>query len=130
MSATFEDIEITGIDDKASSRPDSRMALFDIVLTLSKSAPYEWSEYFDALWQRHIYMMKRSASVSGNRLTIHCVPDELEQYHLPELKRVIAEVNQEYGRFFHSQLEQRQQEQRQKNEDGEAIQNLKKNFKL
>lgn len=69
---------------------DPNMALFNIVLNLSASAPYEWADYFNAGWQQHIYMMKRRASVSGRRLTIDCVPDELEKDHIPELTKIIA----------------------------------------
>lgn len=41
-------------------------------------------------------MMKRNAAVSGKELEIYCVPDELQQYHFPELKKVIAETNLAY----------------------------------
>ncbi len=102
MSEEFKDIRIIGMDDKASNRPDPKMALFDIVLNLSESAPYEWEDYFNSRWQQHLYMMKRTASVSGRRLTIYCVPDELEKDHIPELNKVIAETNQRYREYLAS----------------------------
>ncbi|MGM8850120.1 hypothetical protein ACS8E6_06365 [Salinicola halophyticus] len=96
MTVEFEDIKITGIDTTASGGGDGRSALVDVVLTLSKSPPADWTLYFNSRWEQHIYMMKRRARVSGGRLTIHCVPDELEKDHLPELRKIANETNQRY----------------------------------
>jgi hypothetical protein len=62
-------------------------------LILSSSAPIEWNDYFEKAWKSHIYLMKREASVSGNILTIICAPDELGEYHLPELNKIIDEIH-------------------------------------
>lgn len=39
---TVEDIKIVGIDKNASVRSKRSKSLFDIVLELSASAPWEW----------------------------------------------------------------------------------------
>lgn len=99
MASQFEDIKITGIDQTACSKPDPDLALLNIVLTLSAPAPSEWATYFNHRWERHIYMVKRRASVSGARLQIYCVPDELEHDHIPQLNSVIAETNAAYRNY-------------------------------
>ncbi len=93
---SFEDIKIVGIDEKASARSEPSSGLFDVVLKLSASAPWEWSEYFDARWESEFYMMKRHATASGAHITITCVPSELEVDHLPHLEAVIGETNAAY----------------------------------
>lgn len=100
MSNNFEDIKIIAFDDKATYRSDPNSALMHVVLNLSASAPYEWSNYFNQRWKSHLYMMKRNASVSGKRLEIYCVPDELQKDHIPELNKVIAETNQAYRQYL------------------------------
>lgn len=96
MITEFEDIKIVSLDDKASYKSDPSSALMHVVLSLSASAPHEWSNYFNQRWRQQFYMMKRNASVSGKRLEIYCVPDDLQNDHIPELNKVIAETNHAY----------------------------------
>lgn len=116
MTVEFEDIRITGVDTGASGGGDGSSALVDVVLTLSKSTPADWASYFNARWEQHIYMMKRRVMVSGSRLTIHCVPDELERNHLPELKKIANETNQRYREH----LAQRERDAQREQERAEA----------
>ncbi len=127
--STFQDIKITGMNDKESSRPDPSMALYDIVLTLSESVPYEWADYFNQRWKQHFYMMKRRASVSGARLTIYCVPEELES-QIQELKKVITETNQKYKEHLSIQKNQMETKKQEENEDKEKMSNLKGSIKF
>lgn len=97
---TFQDIEIIGIDEDASTRSEGASSgLFNIELKLSCAAPSEWSQDFDRRWQQHTYTAKRRACASGARISILCMPDELEAAHVPELKKVMAETNQHYRAF-------------------------------
>jgi hypothetical protein len=75
-------------------------------------------------------MRKRRATISGKRLEIFCVPDELEKDHLPELKKIIAETNQIYRKF----LEANQQAEAARNAkvaaEQEKLANMKKSIKF
>lgn len=126
---TFQDIKITGMNDEESSKLDPSMALFDIVLTLSESAPYEWADYFNQRWEQHFYMMKRRASVSGARLTIYCVPEELES-HVTELKKVIGETNQKYKEYLANQKNQEEIIKQKEKAEKEKMSNLKDSIKF
>lgn len=130
MSNSFEDIKIVAIDENASGGRDPHSALIDVVLTLSRDAPGEWANYFNERWHQHIYMVKRNASVSGNRLEIRCVPDELEKDHIPELKKIIQETNQAYRQHISQEQQAAQKEAARVVADKEAILNLKKNIKF
>jgi hypothetical protein len=110
MAAEFEDIKIVSFDDKATYKDDPSSALMHVVLNLSASAPHEWSNYFNQRWPQHFYMMKRNASVSGKRLEIYCVPEELQKNHIPELNKVFAETNQAYRQHL-AHAEQKASEQ-------------------
>ena len=130
MSEEFKNIKITGMDDNASNRPDPSEKLFNIVLNLSTRAPYEWADYFNRSWQQHIYMMKRKASVSGRKLTIYCVPDELEKDHIPELNKVIAETNQRYSEYLSSKNIEKQQKNQEEKAEKAALRDLKDRLKF
>nr|WP_090441121.1 hypothetical protein [Pseudomonas benzenivorans] len=100
MEIEFEDIKIIELNESESYKSEPNSHMMHVVLTLSASTPYEWSQYFNDRWQQQFYMMKRRASVSGKRLEIYCVPDELQQHHVPELKKVIAETNAAYRGYL------------------------------
>lgn len=100
MDNDFEDIKIVAFNDQETRRGDPNLALMHLVLQLSASAPHEWAQYFNECWRSHFYMMKREARVSGDRLEIYCVPDELEKHHIPELKKVASQTNQAYRQYL------------------------------
>ena len=80
MASEFEPIKIVSFDDKATYKTDPSSALVNAVLNLSASAPSDWASYFNQRWEQHFYMMKRNAHVSGSRLEVYCVPDELQNF--------------------------------------------------
>ena len=100
MTNGFEDIRIVSIDVSASSRTFPASVLMNIVFNLSSTAPGEWSSIFNFRWSNHIYVMKRGAHICAHHLEICCVPEELESFHLPELKAIITETNQVYRQFL------------------------------
>lgn len=116
---SFEDIKISGIDEAATRRSRKGGEIFDLVLKLSASAPYAWCDYFDGRWKHEFYTMKRNAYASGSRITIICVPSELEKYHLPHLTAVIAETNAAY-RDYMTKKETEEAHRRKNNADDKA----------
>jgi hypothetical protein len=100
MDRNFQAIKIIAFDDKATYQSDPHSELRHVVLTLSAVVSEKWSKHFNACWTSHLYMKKRKASASGNRLTIYCVPDELQKFHIPELNKVIVETNQAYEQYL------------------------------
>lgn len=130
MSIEFNDITIIEMDDEATYKPDPNSALYDIVLKLSGSAPYDWADYFNGRWQQHIYMMKRRANVSGASLTIHCVPDELQKDHIPELNKIITETNQKYKAHLFEVEAKKQVDAKTASKEKDMLSDLKNNLKF
>lgn len=129
MAGDFEDIKIKEFDNKASS-PSGEGALMRLVLRLSRSVPPQWSEYFNAAWRQHVYMMKRKAWVDGGRLEIICMPDELEGDHLPELQKIIAETNDAYRSYVASSNRRQAQAEEQAKQQREQLSKLKDRLKF
>ena len=92
MTTPTYEVKIVGVNENAS-HPSGQGALIDVVLDLKPSPDYEWSRMFDALWERHFYMMKRRAHSDGRDIVVTCIPDELADGLLGELKKVVAETN-------------------------------------
>jgi len=130
MAKTIVDIKIIGMDDAASSKPDHSLGLFNIVLTLSRPAPYEWADYFNSRWKQHIYMKKRDAYVANDKLTLYCLPEEIQSDHIPELNRIIKETNKSYKQFLASQKLETQLRKQEKKEEKAALSSLKNKLKF
>ena len=128
MSKAFSEIKITELDDGASG-PSGPGALMRLVLKLSDTAPYEWCEFFDRAWQQNFYMMKRSAHASGDNIEIICMPEELQNDHIPQLKKVVAETNASYAAYGAKQeqlaAEQKAAQQKQKDDLSKLKNDLK-----
>ncbi|GLH67740.1 hypothetical protein [Geothrix edaphica] len=130
MSKDFLDIKMTGFDEKASRPVEQGSPIFRMLIDLSGAAPSEWAQYFNQRWSQHFYMRKRRAHVSGNSLTIECVPDELERDHIPELKKVIAETNAAYAKYHAQRQQERAEEEAKKASDSEKLAQIKKTIKF
>ena len=91
----FDSIKLKKVIDEQSRRYEDT-ALYEIVIELSAQAPQLWQDIFNNLWQRNFYMQKRNAFANSYSITITCLPDELQQSHVPELKNVVDQTNTEY----------------------------------
>lgn len=96
MSTAFEDIRITGLDENATRASDKGSAMRLMHLTLSKSPPSNWSTLFEQERQFPRHNMWRRAWIEGRYIVVDCVPEEIEQYHLADLKQDVANSNQKY----------------------------------
>lgn len=93
MADQFEDIRIISMDISNAANSDSASALRDVVLNLSAAAPSEWQQAFNMCWKVSRYVKNERVDVTGNQLIIYCVPEEIEEYRLPELQQIIMETN-------------------------------------
>lgn len=95
----FEDIRIVGLDEERTRNPDPSYDLYDMYLELSSTAPVPWAKLFAKEWSFPRHTLWREAEVSGGYVVIHCVPDELEEKHLPHLKEAVQKVNEKYREY-------------------------------
>ncbi|MGA8862779.1 MAG: hypothetical protein WBM09_04480 [Gallionella sp.] len=130
MTREFEDITIVSMDEGSSHWPNPRVAMYNIVLNLSGSAPYEWATYFNQRWKQHIYMGKARARVSGRKLHIYCVPDELEKEHMHELNTIIVETNNAYRIFLAARIQQEATREAQEIAERDKLKSIKNNLKF
>lgn len=92
----FVDIQIIRVDKERTYNPDPKMALFNIYLTLSAYPSQEWVAIFDAERRFPRHTMWRKAWIEGNNAVVYCVPEELKQYHLRDLKEDVTTSNTKY----------------------------------
>jgi hypothetical protein len=96
----FEDISIIGVEKGRAYRPDPEKLLYHLYLELSAHPPQEWAQIFEAERQFPRHTMWRHAWLDGKYVVVHCVPDELKQYHLPDLKQDVTNSNAKYREYL------------------------------
>lgn len=115
MSVTFEDIRITGLDANATQNSDKGSAMRLMYLTLSHNPPSRWATLFEQERRFPRHNMWRRAWLDGKYIVVDCVPEEIEQYHLNDLKQDVANCNQKYRAWSAQDTaanDKRQQEQK------------------
>lgn len=92
----FEDLNLIGVDKQKTqmSRPGTTM--YNVFLELSVTPPLKWADLFtnERAFPRH--SMWRKAIISGKYVLIECPLDELERFHLKDIKEDIANTNSKY----------------------------------
>jgi hypothetical protein len=120
--ASFQDISITDLDTDRSYKPDPDKLLYNMYLRLSGTPPADWADIFDAERSFPRHTMWRRAWVEGNYIVVHCVPDELEEYHLSDLRQDVANANRKYRAYL---LEEAQREVREKTAEDDERRRLR-----
>ena len=97
----FIDLSILGVDKGRTYNPDPQKALYNVYFELSTYPPQEWADIFEAERRFPRHTMWRKAWVDGSHIVVYCVPDEVKQYHLRDIKEDVETSNQKYRDFLH-----------------------------
>lgn len=97
---TFQDIRMEDLDLSRSYNPDPSKLLMNMYLRLSDPPPSEWREIFDAKRRFPRHTMWRSAWTEGQFIVIYCVPEELEKYHLRDLREDVTNANSKFRSYL------------------------------
>ena len=92
-----EAIRIVGYDSTRSKKHGT--AMFDIYLNLSDFPLHVWTQMFEKHWKLETYNMKRDAWIEDKYLVLHCIPEEVDKYHLERLKSVVDKTNQDFASY-------------------------------
>ncbi len=90
----FQDLRISGLHLErchVANYPAIR-----IYLKLSDSPPLGWAYIFTTVWNSTVYDSKPPAGVEDGAIWIECALEELRQFHLTQLEKVLAQANATY----------------------------------
>lgn len=125
----FTDITLTEMNRSASKKSDAFPAAFDVVIGLSASPPYDWQSIFDVVWKRTFYSSKRNARIEGGNVVITCVPEEVENAHIPMLTKAIQETNAEYRKSLQNAATEKARAKAKSEADEAQLDSLAKKLK-
>lgn len=124
--ADFEDIQIVDLDEERTHKPDQSYALFNMYLKLSADPPTEWRQIFEAERRFPRHTMWRRAWIEGDYIVIYCVPEELERYHLKDLKEDFRNANRKYREYLTKLAREQARERHKEQIEQEQISDIKR----
>jgi hypothetical protein len=126
----FQDILLKAVNRDKTYKPDTSLALFNIYLELSSHPPREWVEIFEAERKFPRHTMWRRAWIEGKYIVINCVPDELNKYHIKDLKVDVTNSNKKYREYLHREAVINAKVMKQEEEDIDSLNNALDNLQL
>jgi hypothetical protein len=105
METDFVDIKIVGLEEDMTADSVDRPGLRLVFLRLSQTPPPIWRTYFDEKRKISRHPHWRKAWIDRKFIVVECVPEEIETYHLNDLKQDVAQANlrcHEYFRPIHT----------------------------
>jgi hypothetical protein len=97
MEPDFVDIRIVSLEDEMMVPSPKDPSLFYLYLKLSQTPPPLWQHHFrnSRKISRHVHW--REAWIDRKFIVVECLVEELEKYHLHDLKQDMAQANKAYG---------------------------------
>lgn len=95
-------------------------------LSLSQAPPDVWCQIFNAERQFARHSMWRRAWVEGASIVVDCVPEELEKYHLRDLKQDVASSNAKFHDFLQEQARRAEAANQVEQQERERIEQVRK----
>jgi hypothetical protein len=127
---SFTDIKIIGFDVDATQPSQTVPGLRHMYLQLSVAPSSEWQQLFDQERQFPRHSMWRKAWIEGNFIVVDCVPEEIEQYHLRDLKEDVAKTNQNYRSYLARVAEAQKKRREAEAKEKSRLEDLKSRLKF
>jgi hypothetical protein len=99
-------------------------------LTLSETPHDVWCKIFDAERQFPRHSMWRRAGIERNFIVVDCVPEEIEQYHLRDLKEDVSNTNAKFRQFLAQQQREQEAAEQAAKQERERIEEVSKRLKF
>ena len=103
MEIDFADIRIVSLEEEMTVESPVNPPLRYVYLQLSKTPPPIWTSYFKEARKISRHTHWRHAWVDRKYIVVECVPEEIETYHLNDLKQDVAQANQRCQAYFQRQ---------------------------
>ena len=118
MDTSLIDLRIVGLDADKTQPSHRASGLRHIYLRLSSHPPAVWAKCFAQSREFPRHSMWRKCWIEGSHIVVDCVPEEIERYHLQDLKQDVEVANRDYRQW----LAQREAAERRKQEAATAEQ--------
>lgn len=101
-------IKITGLNTAATRQSPSASGMKLFYFSLSDLPPHAWAKLFDEERRFPRHTMWRRAWVEGANIVVDCAPDEIEKYHLRDIKQDVENTNNKYQMLQQAEIGRRE----------------------
>jgi hypothetical protein len=127
---TFTDIKLVGLDTKLTRQSPSAPGMKLVYLNLSAVPPSSWAQIFSQEREFPRHSMWRHAHVEGDHIVIDCVLDEIEKYHLKDIKEDVNNSNLKYRQLIAQREQHQQRAQAARDKEQAEVDELAKRLKF
>ena len=99
MDIDFIDIKIISLEEEMTVESPVRPGLLYVYLRLTQTPPPMWQNYFKESRKVSRHPHWRHAWIDRKYIIVECLTEELEKYHLNDLRQDIAHANRCYREF-------------------------------
>lgn len=124
-SVEFEDIQVVDFLPDRTQKSNTASGLRHLFLKLSDSPPRDWATLFEQERSFPRHTMWRRAWIQGDCVVIDCVPEELEKYHLRDVKEDVVSANAKYRQHMAEQQRRLEAEEKRRAEEAQRLRDLK-----
>ncbi len=117
QSVSPPNLRIVGIVKEKTQQDREFSGLQHYYFQLSGNPPPGWKKHFDESRRFPRHSMWREAWVSGDCVAVKCALNELERYHLRDLKQDVETANEKYAQEIVAQEARRRHEQEQREKE-------------
>ena len=103
MDTPFADIRIVSLEDEMTVESPQNPSLFYIYLKLSETPPPLWQHHFREARKVARHPHWRQAWIDRKYIVVECLTDELEKYHLNDLRQDVAHANKHFHEYMRQQ---------------------------
>ena len=125
MEPDFVDIRIVSLEDDMMVVSPKDLSLFYVYLKLSATPPPLWQHHFKNARKVSRHPHWREAWIDRKFIIVECLTDELEKYHLNDLRQDIAYANKLYREHVRLQSHAERQQEKAQASEREKLRDLK-----
>lgn len=130
MNPPFDEIKIVDLDVERTRPSQKASGLRHMFLKLSALPDRNWIKIFEGERSFPRHTMWRHAWIENQHIVVDCVPEEIEQYHLKDLKQDVANTNTKYIIYLQRVVAENERQQIAKAAEKEKLGKLKDNLKF
>ena len=125
MEIDFIDIKIVSLEDEMTVVSHDQPSLRYVYLKLSQTPPPLWQNYFKESRKIARHPHWRNAWIDRKFIVIECLLEEIETYHLTDLKQDLAKANNQYRKYLEKQSQTEHVQKKLYHQDLEKLRDIK-----
>jgi hypothetical protein len=129
MAPAFEDIVIVDLDVQKTTWSRVHSAMRTLYLRLSRDPDLAWNKFFFEERNARVEVKRHGLWIEDGYIVFDCLLIDVDNYHLPDIRRSIAYANERSRELRQAQLDEREQLKAKARDEAEMLKALRANIR-